>query len=92
MLLVLFELCADIVFLMRRERCSQKQAVALGTSVISVLFRAALVNQEDFRWSVRGAPPSRSARLRSIRRMSARPQRSGAESPMAPNMGVSAGV
>jgi hypothetical protein len=37
-------------------------------------------------------PPSRSARLRSMRRMSARPQRSGAESPMAPNMGVSAAV
>ena len=39
-----------------------------------------------------GAPPSRSARLRSVRRMSARPQRSGAELPMAPNMGVAAGV
>ena len=42
--------------------------------------------------SVRGLLPSRSARLRSIRRMSARPQRSGAESPIAPNIGVSPAV
>ena len=41
---------------------------------------------------MRGAEPSRSARLRSMRRMSALPHLSGAESPIAPNIGVSAGV
>lgn len=42
--------------------------------------------------SVRGAPPSRSARLLSMRRISVRPHLSGAESPIAPNIGRSAGV